>query len=364
MLNLDKKTAKTVAALLKATIESRNAFPVLGTVRVTHKLGVTTLTATDLEQAIQVKINRTASDCDYLTDGKFLTKALALPAWDEFATPQEVDSPVSDFPDTSELDNSTYTEPYHMGAARLANVCKAFKPFMSKEAMRHYLRGVFFDVENRAFVATDGHQLLKIAMPESVADAPRPDVGYIVPTKMINALAVLGAGAPKGSDVQVEHNEWHTKVTADVDAYRGVTVTLTSKNVVGSFPDYSRIIPSRSKSNTASFNVEHKKLKTIGKAAAINALDRSSRCKVSITPDGATSFIADGGVALDTADGGTTRGEPFEVAFNGKYLGNLADAAKLLGYERLGFEMGDPAAKIVFDDDAGTDLAVLMPLRP
>ncbi|MEM9429842.1 MAG: DNA polymerase III subunit beta, partial [Pseudomonadota bacterium] len=108
---------------------------------------------------------------------------------------------------------------------------------ISTEETRYYLNGVYMHVGAGAdgptlrCVATDGHRLARIeAELPSGADALP---GVIVPRKTVLELARLLEG-----DTPIAVSVSETKIR-----FATPEVTLTSKVIDGSFPDYARVIP-------------------------------------------------------------------------------------------------------------------------
>lgn len=110
------------------------------------------------------------------------------------------------------------------------------RPAVSTEETRYYLNGVFFEfLAYLQLTATDGHRLLSYATPHKIA---QPESGekippFILPRKTVDM--VLKAGGV----------QWTLAYTPDHRARftNENGVTIESKLVDGSFPDYPRVIP-------------------------------------------------------------------------------------------------------------------------
>ena len=143
--------------------------------------------------------------------------------------------PPADFP-TLTADKSACR--FTMPAAELARLMTPIRYAMSSEETRYYLNGAYFHVAAvhdgcvLHAVATDGHRLAHVEGGLPAGADKMPDV--ILPKKAVSVLHKLVARAD--GEVKVAVSEARSVFTLD-------SVTLTTRNVDGSFPDYERIIP-------------------------------------------------------------------------------------------------------------------------
>ena len=143
--------------------------------------------------------------------------------------------PREDFP---VMATSEYTTNFSAKAPDLRRLFDKAKFAISTEETRYYLNGVYMHTatsENGAVlrcVATDGHRLARIdaPLPEGAAGMP----GVIVPRKTVNELRKL-----------LDDDEAMIAVSVSETKVRFATplFTLTSKVIDGTFPDYTRVIP-------------------------------------------------------------------------------------------------------------------------
>ncbi len=109
---------------------------------------------------------------------------------------------------------------------------------ISSEETRYYLNGIFVHVSEEdgkpvlKAAATDGHRLARVTVPQPEGAAGMPDV--IVPRKCVAELRKLLEEA----DGEVEVSLSPSKIRFALG-----TAVLTSKLIDGTFPDYSRVIP-------------------------------------------------------------------------------------------------------------------------
>jgi DNA polymerase-3 subunit beta len=123
------------------------------------------------------------------------------------------------------------------------------KHISPKSDIRAYLNGVLVEVtENgRFYVATDGHKLVTIRETRQETDA----IGqWIIPRDVI-----LGIKLQKAGRNPVEHAELETEGAKAKLDYCGTGTVFAF--VDGKFPDWRRVIPSKTSGETAQFNPDY-----------------------------------------------------------------------------------------------------------
>lgn len=141
---------------------------------------------------------------------------------------------------TVEIASEVEPHSFRMAGHVLWSALEATRDAISTEETRYYLNGLYMhqpvradDSNEIAFVATDGHRLNRqfFDLPEGAAGMP----GVIIPRKAVDILHKLAGG---------EHPDL---VEIDVTAQRGCftfgNVSITTKMVDGTFPDYERVVP-------------------------------------------------------------------------------------------------------------------------
>ncbi|BCM85511.1 DNA polymerase III subunit beta [Methylobacterium indicum] len=260
--------------------------------------------------------------------------------------------PEADFPDLAagELPHS-----FELPAADLKRLIDKTQFAISTEETRYYLNGIFFhtiDAEGslklRA-VATDGHRLARVQMeaPEGSGGMP----GIIVPRKAVAEIQKLVEDG--GDTVGVEIS------SAKVRFSFSSGVTLISKLIDGTFPDYARVIPT---GNDKRLTVERDQFaKAVDRVSTISS-ERGRAVKLAMT-DGRLSLSVnnpDSGSATEELDVDYESG-PLDIGFNARYL--LDITAQLDGDTAL-FRLADPGSPTVIQDREGAPaLYVLMPMR-
>lgn len=231
---------------------------------------------------------------------------------------------------------------------------------MSTEETRYYLNGVYLHVapasdfsgkkgeEHLKAVSTDGHRLarIEIALPAGASGMP----GIIVPRKTVSELRKLMEDA--SGQVSIALSENKIRFTAD-------NVTLVSKLIDGTFPDYERVIPT---GNTKILEVDAK--------ALIQAIDRVSTISTEKTR-GIKFTLSSGNVNLQASspENGTAQedvpatyaADTIEIGFNSRYVMEML--SQLEG-ETAQFLLSDGASPALVRDPADvTALYVVMPMR-
>lgn len=117
----------------------------------------------------------------------------------------------------------------------LLNHFKTVEFAISTEETRYYLNGVFFheaDDGSFVFVATDGHRLAKISFSDGVTVGTLGK-GVIIPRGFVSRIASL---LDRDGDVEFGVSDARISLTFP-------ELSVSSKLIDGSFPDYQRVIP-------------------------------------------------------------------------------------------------------------------------
>ena len=307
-LVIHKEDLTRVLSAVAKVVESRNTIPILSCVMLTATpdSGLSVM-ATDLDilatAGAPATVNAAGSICVeaklltdiarkatgdvtmILDDGKLVVKS----GRSRFSL-QTLSS--EDFPD---LGNHNYDAEFETDLAALfAPVAFA----MSSEETRFYLQGIY--LEPTAATATDGHRL-----GTNAANLPTFEP-VIVPRKLVGLV-------PKGA-VKVSVSQ--QKIRLETDA-----LTLTSKLIDGTYPDYRRIMPTQ---NDKLVKVDRDALMKAADRVATVSSERGRAVKLSIAPGSISLSVSspDSGSANDEveADYG---GEPLDIGFNAAYLKEL-----------------------------------------
>jgi DNA polymerase III subunit beta len=259
--------------------------------------------------------------------------------------------PREDFPIMA---SAEYQTNFACPAPTLRRLFDKAKFAISTEETRYYLNGVYMhaakgpDGPVLRCVATDGHRLARIdaALPEGAADLP----GIIVPRKTVGELRKL-----------LDDDEMTIAVSVSETKVRFATpeVTLTSKVIDGTFPDYARVIPT---GNAKRLEVDAAEFaRAVDRVATVSS-ERSRAVKMALEEDrlilsvnAPDSGAADEELAVAYGD------ERLEIGFNAKYLLEIAGQVDRENAVFLFNSAGDPTLMREGNDD--TAVYVVMPMR-
>jgi DNA polymerase-3 subunit beta len=371
-LKADRATLLKALAHIQSVAEKRNTIPILANVLIAVRDGGLTLTATDMEIAVVEEVAANASrngatTAPAATIYEILRKLpegaeveldhpggdaqLALRAG-RFATSLLV-LPVEDFPS---MTAGQLPHRFHLPALVLRGLIDRTRFAISTEETRYYLNGIYLHaVESdgqkmlRA-VATDGHRLARVeeALPEGAETIP----GVIIPRKTVGELRKLLDEASGSVEIGLSDTRIQFKVG---------TITLTSKLIDGTFPEYDRVIP---RDNDKVLTVGKKDFAdAVGRVAAISS-ERSRPVKIALQKDLLTLSAAspEQGTAVEELDGDRVQysSTPLEIGFQARYLNDITDQIT----EQVEFRFADGSAPTIVRDAADESaLYVLMPMR-
>ena len=355
---------------VQSVVERRNTIPILSNVLLHAEKGRLSLTATDLDievvesaDADVVRQGATTASAHTLYDivrklpdgaqvqlefgegdGR-LTLSAGRSRFQLQALPRE------DFPSMAA---GNLPHKFSLPADSLAELIDKTRFAVSTEETRYYLNGIYLHAlteKNKTLlraVATDGHRLARyeLAAPKGAAEIP----GIIIPRKTINELRKL-----------LEDFEEAVEITISDTKIRFVlgTVTLTSKLIDGTFPEYQRVIPT---GNDKLLEVVRDELK--------EAVDRVST--VSTEKSRAVKFNLEKGrltLSVVSPEAGTATEEllieykaaPIEIGFNARYIMDILERIEGAKANFLFSDAGSPT--LVRDSDGEAALYVLMPMR-
>lgn len=254
------------------------------------------------------------------------------------------------FPDMSRIDGGVS---FKISAPVMKKLLEKTSFAASADETRAYLTGVYFhvikvnDQMTLRCVATDGHRLAQadVSCPEGAEEMP----AVILPRKCVTELKRL---CDETAELTLCVSE--KKIQAEAP-----DLTLTSKVIDATYPDYERVIP---KGNPSTLTVarrslmqavdrvsilSHEKTRSVRFNAIENALALSAN-----NPD---QENASEEVKADYA------GENLEVGFNAKYL---ADIGSQMSGDDVTFSFKDATAPVLVKDPSDPSTTfVVMPMR-
>ncbi|HWB47287.1 MAG TPA: DNA polymerase III subunit beta [Hyphomicrobiaceae bacterium] len=256
-----------------------------------------------------------------------------------------------DFPD---LAAGELNHKFQIGAQDLKRLIDKTRFAISTEETRYYLNGIYLHAASRGkrqtlrAVATDGHRLAQADVPLPKGAEAMP--GIILPRKTVHELHRL----IESSDGTVDVGVSAAKARFEIG-----TITLTSKLIDGTFPDYARVIP---KANDKDLKVSNAEFKNAVDRVSTIASERGRAVKLNMSGNKLVLSVnnPDGGSATEeiTVDYGS---QPLEIGFNARYL---LDIANQLESETAHFQLADPGSPTMVKDEGDEGaLYVLMPMR-
>ncbi|TMJ10829.1 MAG: DNA polymerase III subunit beta [Alphaproteobacteria bacterium] len=236
--------------------------------------------------------------------------------------------PRDDFPVIAEGDLPTRFE---LPAATLRQIIDKTRFAISTEETRYYLNGIFLHVSDEEkpvlkAAATDGHRLARVTVDRPGGAEGMPDV--IIPRKCVAELRKLLDEA----DGMVQISLSETKVRFGLG-----NAILTSKLIDGTFPDYSRVIPT---ANDKLLRIDPRSFEEGVDRVSTIASEKTRAVKMTLDRDRVTLSVTSPKMAhlLDIL--GQIEGDTVEM--------HLADAA---------------APTLLRENDKASALYVLMPMR-
>ncbi len=360
------------AILLKAlghvqsVVERRNTIPILSNVLLAADGQIAKLMATDLDLQIVEDVPAAVESAGATTvsahtlfdivrklpDGAQVTLEaasgkIAVTAGRARFSLQTL--PREDFPVIGESDLPVS---FNLPADTLVTLIDKTRFAISTEETRYYLNGIFFHAPAGAgtlrAVATDGHRLarVEIALPQGAADMP----DIIIPRKCVAEVRKLLD--ERGGEVGISLSQ--SKIRFAIGQ-----AVLTSKLIDGTFPDYSRVIPT---ANDKLLKIDPATLaEGVDRVTAI-ASEKTRAVKLSLDRDRVTLSVTspeNGTASEDVPADYSAAG--FDVGFNSRYL---LDILSQVEGDLVEVHMADAAAPTLIRESEGSEaLYVLMPMR-
>ena len=353
-----------------SVVERRTTIPVLSNVLMTARDGNLKLKATDLEREVTESVLAGASQpgsttvpahmlhdivrklpdgCELRLERDPERERLTLSTGhSHFALPT---LPPGDFPD---LASGEMGHEFEMAASDLKRLIEKTRFAISTEETRYYLNGIYFHTARRGnqptlrAVATDGHRLAQVEldMPKGAEGMP----GVIIPRKTVHELHRL----LEDTSLMVRVGVSPTKVKFEIGP-----ITLVSKLIDGSFPDYGRVIPAGNDKELRVSNAEF--VSAVDRVSTI-ASERGRAVKLSMGDNKLVLSVTNPEGGSATEELGVEYGAaPLEIGFNARYL---LDIAGQLESDSAILKLADPSSPtMVRDSTDETALYVLMPMR-
>jgi DNA polymerase-3 subunit beta len=369
-LSMERSALLRAMSRAQSVVERRNTIPILSNVLIEAEGEAVSFRATDLDIEVVDRAPAMVSRAGATTVAAHVLHEIArkLPdgamvelADDGVAGRLDVKAgrshfslatlPREDFP---MMASAEYQTNFACPAPVLRRLFDKAKFAISTEETRYYLNGVYMhaakgpDGPVLRCVATDGHRLARIdaPLPEGAEGLP----GVIVPRKTVGELRKL----LDDDDMTIAVSVSETKVR-----FATPEVTLTSKVIDGTFPDYARVIPT---GNSKRLEVDAREFAQAVDRVATVSSERSRAVKMALEEDrlilsvnAPDSGAADEELAVAYGD------ERLEIGFNAKYLQEIADQVDRENAVFLFNSAGDPTLMREGNDESA--VYVVMPMR-
>ena len=369
-VSIERATLLKAVSQAQSVVERRNTIPILANVLIEAEGNTVTFRATDLDIEVLDKapaqVERAgATTVSAVTLHEIVRKlpdgALVQLSEDGGAGRLTVTAgrsnfnlatlPKEDFP---VMASSEYATNFTAKAEVLRKLFDKSKFAISTEETRYYLNGVYMHIadgeEGRVLrcVATDGHRLARIDAPLPSGAEAMP--GVIVPRKTVAELRKL-----------LDDDEADIAVSVSETKVRFATpdITLTSKVIDGTFPDYSRVIPV---GNARKLEVDAADFaRAVDRVATVSS-ERSRAVKLALEADKLV-------LSVNAPDAGAADEElivaydddPLEIGFNAKYLQEIASQVDRDNAVFMFNGSGDAA--LIREGSDQSAVYVVMPMR-
>eukprot|EP01037_Dinobryon_pediforme_P007833 gene7833-7900_t len=367
---IERATLLRCLSHVQSVVERRNTIPILSNVLIDAAAdGTVKLMATDLDLqviesmpavmvevpgAITVSAHLLFDIARKLQDGSQVSletadnRMVVKAGRSRFQLPT---LPRDDFPVIVEGDLPTSFE---IPARTLAELIDRTRFAISTEETRYYLNGIFLHVSDDVLkaAATDGHRLARFTLARPEGAEGMPDV--IIPRKCVGELRKLLEDV---LDTAVLVDLSASKVRFTLGGEFGVV--LTSKLIDGTFPDYSRVIPT---GNDKLLRLDPRAFfEGVDRVATI-ATEKTRAVKMALDTDRVTLSVTspDNGTAAEEVPA-DYRAAGFEIGFNANYL---KDILSQIDGDLVELHLADASAPtLIRKDEKSPALYVLMPMR-
>ncbi|MCD2323182.1 DNA polymerase III subunit beta [Sphingomonas sp. IC-56] len=353
---------------VQSVVERRNTIPILSNVLIeAQPNGALRLMATDLDLQIDETIPATVDQPGAITVSAHTLFDIArkLPEGSQVELSAAegritinagrakftlATLPRDDFPMIAEGELPTTFE---LPAETLKQIIDKTRFAISTEETRYYLNGIFLHVTDDPqpvlkAAATDGHRLARVTVARPDGAETMPDV--IVPRKCVAELRKLLDEVDGSVGVSLSGS----KIRFDLGQ-----AILTSKLIDGTFPDYSRVIPT---ANDKILKIDPKSfMQGVDRVSTI-ATEKTRAVKMALDRDKITLSVTspENGAAAEEVPGEYVS-LPFEIGFNSRYL---MDILGQIESDLVEVHLADAAAPtLIRENDQSPALYVLMPMR-
>ena len=355
---------------VQSIVEKRNTIPVLSNVKIEAMEDGISFKATDMDTEITEVVDAKTSETGATTAPAHMLYDIVRKLSDgsdvEITFPDEKGQltiasgkskfalstiGVEDFPVIS---GDKLPTNFVMAKEELKDVLDRTQFAVSTAETRYYLNGIYVHAKNEGetkvlrVVATDGHRLACVESP--LPQGAENMNGVIIPRKTVGEVRKL-LDDTKAENIDVSLSENKIRFTME-------DITLTSKLIDGTYPDYERVIPT-----------DNDKVLELGVKPLAEAVDRVSvvaertrAIKVITNPNHITITTSspDLGSAQEEVEA-KYDSESLEIGYNFRYLLDILNEFKG-DTVRISFADGS-SPSVIHDTSDSSAIYVLMPMR-
>ncbi|RMG02384.1 MAG: DNA polymerase III subunit beta [Nitrospirae bacterium] len=366
ILTISREELQKKLGSIQNIVEKKTTMPILSHFLLSVGEHESTISATDLETAIQEPIEIIE------TDGP---GELCIPARKLFEVVREVETDLKiesegfewikvragrsnfriacmnpeEFPKWPAL---TGEKKLTIKAGKLLEMIEKTLYAAGESDTRYTLNSLLFHIrpEKGLFtvVGTDGHRLAEID--EEVKELPEEEIKVIVPRKSASELRRFLSD--EEMDVEINISEKHLVFSID-------GINFLVRLIEGTYPDYEKVIPL---GNEKKLQIEREAFVKVLRRVSVISKDRNSPIKVSVKQGimVVNSSDPDLGEATDEVEIGYD-GEEIVLGFNARYI---LEALNAMEQEKVLFEIQEPLSPTILREE-GNDryLSVIMPIR-
>ena len=354
---------------LQGIVDKKNTLPILSNILIEAKNNSLTLSSTDMDISIVENLDCAvleegattinsqifydvvrklddSTDVEIISnDSKILTLRASGSRFSLSCLPKE------DFPI---IDKANQGISVKINSRILFKLIDKTKFAISNEETRYFLNGLYFNVTNEndknivTLVGTDGHRLAKFS--HEIEGKVNQVSGVIIPKKTIYELSKLL------SEIDIDI---HVSISSNKIVFTIGDITLLSKLIDGSFPDYKRVIPT-----------ENSNVLKINRDKLLSAVDRVSTISNEKTPVIKFKLLRNI-LNLNSINNESSTasedliinydGDEIEIGFNSKYI---MDIVNNLEDNEISINLKDNTSPVIAKEDTNVNLVyVLMPMR-
>lgn len=345
-----------------AAVKATNS--VLEGIKLTAKGDFLTLTATDLDIAIEKKIR-----ADVLSEGEAVVPAKYFSEFVKKLSNQQIELdlndkkqltikymdsvgilqclPVSDYPKINKVEEG---DNFIMIQPELKDLINKTIFSVSTEDTRPILRGCLWEIKDCAItaVALDG---CRIAVANKALEKQTNEFSVIVPARSLGEIGkMLSDDSKKAVTIYIHKN--YLKVEID-------NTVITSRLLVGEFINYSQLIP---KDFTTTVTVDKKQFENgLERASILSKGDKNNLVRFDIKEKllSLTSASDIGNIKENITV--SLAGKDIVIAFNARYL---SDCLRIVNDDFIRINFNSPVAPIVIKPASGDEyLFLILPVR-